>query len=63
MGHEDTAPLAGSVCLAADVVHRAWAAHVADLAALPEWRALWLSTLQVLPLLALTVALLTMQFS
>jgi hypothetical protein len=41
------APLAATLCLAVNVAHKAFVARAADLPVLREWRALWLSTLQV----------------
>jgi hypothetical protein len=54
MSREDTRPLAASVCLAVNVVHKAFVAHAAELSSLREWRALWLSTLQGLKMCATT---------
>jgi hypothetical protein len=45
---EDTRPLARTLCLAVNVTHKTFVLHLRELSGLREWRALWLSTLQVL---------------
>lgn len=44
---EDTRPLARTLCLAVNVTHKTFVLHLRELSGLREWRALWLSTLQV----------------
>ena len=43
----ETDALAKSMCLMVNVVHKTFVTHVAELSQLRDWRALWLSTLQV----------------
>lgn len=49
-GHSAAAPdvpaLAASLCLAVNVAHKTFAAHVGELSTLREWRSIWLSTVQ-----------------
>lgn len=43
----EAAALGKSMCLMVNVVHKTFVTHVAELSQLRDWRALWLSTLQV----------------